>query len=110
MKKLMIVFALVIFTNTAFSQTASVDPVKEVQYAIAQQVKFPQQLKQNNFKESVGATVKLLPEGKLEVVNVETTHPTLRQYVVESIEKIQVPANMVYRAITLTLNFNFKVL
>lgn len=110
MKKLMFVFALIIFSSSLFSQALSVDPLQEVQYAIAQQVQFPQALKESNFNESVNATIKLLPAGKLEVVSVETQHSLLRQYVVDSIEKIQVPADMVYRAITLTLSFNFKVL
>jgi len=110
MKKLMIALAFVAFTSTAFTQSASHDPMKEVQYAIAQQVTFPKTLKQSDFNESVAATVKLHPAGKLEVMHVETTNPSLRDYIVESLEKITVPSDMVFKAITLSLNFNFKVL
>lgn len=110
MKKLILMLAIIGTTMSASAQSYSSDPVKEIQKSISESVKFPQSMKSPNFEESVGATIKVLPGGEVEVLEIETENEDLSQYLSNQLKSIIVPGDLLTRALTLSMSFTFKVL
>lgn len=113
MKKFILMIAAIAITSSSFAQLAKTephDPLQNVHYLISEKVTFPQHLKSQNLNEKVSATVKLYPSGDLEVVSIETTNSGLREYIEQQLESLTIPTTEIYHAITMSLNFNFKVL
>jgi hypothetical protein len=110
MKKLMLMLAIIGTAVSAFAQTPSSDPVKEIQKSISESVKFPQSMKSPDFEESVDATIKVLPGGDIEVLEIETENKDLSEYLSGQLKSIILPGDLLTRALTLSMSFTFKVL
>ncbi len=98
------------FNFCATCQSEPHDPLQNVHFLISEQVTFPQHMKKQNLNEKVSATVKLYPSGDLEVMSIETSNSGLREYVEKQLESLNIPTTEIYHEITMSLNFNFKVL
>ena len=113
MKKIILILATFLVASSSFAQLAQTephDPLQNVHFLISEQVTFPEHMKKQNLNEKVSATVKLYPSGELEVMSIETSNSGLREYVEEKLESLTIPATQIYHEITMSLNFNFKVL
>lgn len=110
MKKLILMLAIFGTTFSAIAQTSSSDPVKEIHKSISESVKFPQSMKSADFEESVGATIKVLPGGDIEVLEIETENKDLSDYLSGQLKSIILPGDLLTRALTLSMSFTFKVL
>ncbi|TVR37920.1 MAG: hypothetical protein EA392_11450 [Cryomorphaceae bacterium] len=109
MKKLMILLVMAGSLMSAKAETTVQDPVENVSKAITEKVKVPEHLKRRDFSEKVEATIKLHPEGQIEVLELNTNDRTLSRYIREQLEEINLPG-LAVRALTFTTRFTLKVL
>ena len=84
MKKL-ITFVTIVLTSITM---ASAGNGKNISSAIGKQLNIPATLKNNRLDEKVNVQFKLTSEGKATVVDVKTTNPELKNYILTQFPKI----------------------
>lgn len=109
MKKLMILLVTAGSLMSAQAETTTHDPVGKVSQAITEKVQVPDALKRRDYSQHVEATIKLHPEGNMEVVELNTEDRTLADYLRAQLEEINLPG-LAARALTFTTRFTLKVL
>ena len=105
MNKLITLIALVIISIT----TASAGNGKSISSTISKQLNVPATLKNNKLNEKVNVQFELTSEGKATVVNVKTSNPELKNYIIKQFPKIAFSKESAEEGMYF-IDINFKVL
>lgn len=106
MKKLTLVIAMAIMSvNMTFAENGSL-----VRSAISQQLKIPSELKIQKFNELVNVQFKIDPNGKVSVLNVETSNVDLKNSIINQFNKINFKNINENKEIIYNISINFKVI
>jgi len=78
--------------------------------AISKQLSIPKELKSNKLNEKVNVQFKIAEDGKATIMNVETSNPELKKYVMKQFPKIDFNSYSAKPEAIYFVDINFKVL